>query len=104
MKKSLIAAVLGMLSVPNIGYTQSGQIPTPPAAPRSAASAPANTLIDINSAREAELDTLPGIGSARAAAIVKGRPYKGKNDLLDKGVLPANVYAGIKDRIVARQK
>jgi DNA uptake protein ComE-like DNA-binding protein len=61
-------------------------------------------LIDINSADKATLDARPGIGPARADAIIKGRPYKGKDDLTQKGIIPANVYNGIKDKIIARQK
>jgi competence protein ComEA len=72
-----------------------------PAAP---AMAQAAALLDINSATKAELDALPGIGSARADAIVKGRPYKGKDDLVNKKIIPQNVYDGIKDKIIAKQK
>jgi DNA uptake protein ComE-like DNA-binding protein len=61
-------------------------------------------LIDINSASEADLKALPGIGDVRAKSIVSGRPYKGKDDLVSKKVIPQNVYNNIKDRIVARQK
>jgi competence protein ComEA len=61
-------------------------------------------LIDINSASKDQLDVLPGIGPARADAIIKGRPYNGKDDLLNRNIIPANVYNGIKDRIIARQK
>ena len=59
--------------------------------------------MDINSASEKELATLPGIGEARAKAIVKGRPYKGKNELLDKKIIPENVYNDIKEKIIAKQ-
>ncbi len=61
-------------------------------------------LVDLNSASEDDLRTLPGVGPARAHAIVAGRPYKGKDDLVNKNIVPKNVYDGLKDRIVARQK
>jgi len=61
-------------------------------------------LIDINSASKADLDALPGIGAARSEAIIKGRPYKGKDDLVHKKIIPENVYNGIKDKIIAKQK
>lgn len=78
---------------------------TPMAAPaKPAAATPAAQLLDINSASKAELDALPGIGSARADAIIKGRPYKGKDELTQKKIIPDNVYAGIKDKIIAKQK
>jgi DNA uptake protein ComE-like DNA-binding protein len=59
--------------------------------------------MDINSASEKELATLKGIGEARAAAIVKGRPYKGKDDLVQKKIIPESVYNDIKDQIIAKQ-
>jgi competence protein ComEA len=59
--------------------------------------------MDINSASEKELATLKGIGDVRAKAIVKGRPYKGKDDLVQKKIIPENVYADIKDQIIAKQ-
>ena len=61
-------------------------------------------LIDINSASEKDLASLPGIGEARAKAIIKGRPYKGKDELLAKKIVPANVYKDIQAKIIAKQK
>ena len=61
-------------------------------------------LMDINSASEKELATLKGIGDVRAKAIVKGRPYKGKDELVQKKIIPEKVYADIKDQIIAKQK
>jgi competence protein ComEA len=86
----------------------STSIPTTPApsqiapAPR-ASSTTSSALVDINSASPAELDALPGVGKARAEAIIKNRPYKGKDDLTNRHVVPPNVYNGIKDKIIARQ-
>jgi DNA uptake protein ComE-like DNA-binding protein len=78
---------------------------TKPAAPGATTTAPSQGgLIDINAASKEQLDALPQIGPARAEAITKGRPYRAKNDLLDKGVLPQNAYEAIKDRIIAKQK
>jgi competence protein ComEA len=76
------------------------------ATPSTSAPAPARAAepIDINSATKEQLDALPGIGSARAEAIIKGRPYTGKDDLLRRKIIPENVYSGIKDRIIAHRK
>jgi DNA uptake protein ComE-like DNA-binding protein len=72
--------------------------------PAPARTSSTSALVDINSASEAELDALPGIGKSRATAIIKNRPYSGKDDLLSRHVLPPNVYNGIKDKIIARKK
>lgn len=81
---------------------------TPPKAPTVPEAAKPDTaktaLIDLNSASAAELDVLPGIGGARSAAIIKGRPYKGKDELVSKKILSESVYAGIKDKVIAKQK
>ncbi len=64
----------------------------------------ARALLDLNSATEAQLEALEGIGEKRAKAIVKGRPYRGKDELLQKKIVPQAVYDKIKDRIIAKQK
>lgn len=60
--------------------------------------------LDINTASEDQLKAMKGVGDARAKAIIAGRPYKGKDDLVQKKILPQKVYDGIKDKIVAKQK
>ena len=75
-----------------------------PNKPMPAAKAAAMQLLDINTASEAELSALKGIGDVRAANIIKNRPYKGKDELVQKKIIPAGVYAGIKDKIIAKQQ
>src|SRR3982750_3453597 len=59
----------------------------------SAASEASPGVIDINTATAEELKQIPGIGDAYAAKIIANRPYRAKNELVDKKVLPAGVYA-----------
>jgi competence protein ComEA len=75
---------------------------TKPIKPKPAEPAAAQ-LIDINTASEQELSALKGIGDVRAAAIIQNRPYKGKDELVQKKIIPPAVYAAIKDKIVAKQ-
>ena len=94
--------------------------PTAVAAPAPAKAEPAKAdvkpkaetkieLIDINSADKKALMTLPGIGEAYAAAIMKNRPYSGKDDLMTasnkskKAIIPEKTYDGIKDLIIAKK-
>ena len=101
-----------VLAVPALAQTTSpAKSPSAPAAtaPSAAPSAtaksqPTGELLDINSASPEELDKLPGVGPARAKAIIAHRPYFGKDDLVNKKIIPSNVYAQIKDKIIARQK
>jgi competence protein ComEA len=55
--------------------------------------------ININNASAAELDSLWGIGEARATAIIEGRPYSSVEELVSKAVVPKNVFEKIKDKI-----
>ena len=101
MSQLVVALALSLfIAAPAIAQT-----PAAKTAPAAMAAKPATAAqLDINSATKAELDALPQIGSARADAIIKGRPYKGKDDLINKKIIPQNAYDAIKDKIIAKQK
>lgn len=78
-------------------------IPSVPAVEKKAVTAPEMEMIDINSATEAELKAIPGIGDAYAKKIVSGRPFSNKSQLLSKKIIPKGVYDKIKDMIIVKQ-
>jgi len=60
-------------------------------------------LVDINTASEAELKAVPGIGDSYAAKIIAGRPYAKKDQLKSRNILPGPVYEKTRDLIIAKQ-
>jgi competence protein ComEA len=95
-KLALTVALLGLTST----FALADDAKKAPAKPPAAAAA---KVLDINSASQAELEALPAIGKVKAGKIVAGRPFKGKDDLVSKGILTANEYAKVKDLIIAKQ-
>ena len=116
MKKIITLAAAMLIGVSGAVFAQKQEAPKaatapaakadakPAAVPTAAAAADAKKEpMDINTATEKELASLPKIGEARAKAIVKGRPYNGKDDLINKKVIPQDAYDAIKDLIIAKQ-
>ena len=122
MKRIITLAAVLLIGASGAVFAQKQETPKPAAAPAAAAktdakpaaapaakpaAAPAAEAkkepMDINTASEKELASLPKIGEARAKAIVKGRPYSGKDDLINKKIIPQDAYDAIKDVIIAKQ-
>ena len=114
MKKFITLAAALLIGASGAVFAQKQDAPKPAAAPAAkvapaAAPAPAPAAeakkepMDINTASKKELATLPKIGDARAKAIVKGRPYNGKDDLIIKKIISQDAYDAIKDLIIAKQ-
>ena len=98
---ALSLASLGLFATPG---PRAMPVPLTPDHSASTIVLATEALIDINTASKKQLSALPGIGDARSDAIIKGRPYKGKDELVQKNVIPDSVYQQIKDKIIAKQK
>src|SRR5258706_16469133 len=100
----LLSIVLALLGLAGGSLAADKDAKAPAKAPAAAQKEmPDSEKLDLNTASAKDLDKLPGIGEARAKAIIKGRPYKAKDDLVERKILSKSVYDKIKGRIIARQ-
>jgi competence protein ComEA len=91
-----------LLSAPGPHWRRHSHRKTLPSRSRRRHRAAKKEPLDINSASADELKALKGIGEADAKKIVENRPYKTKDDLVQKKVVPKATYDKIKDQIVAK--
>lgn len=95
----ILAGLLGILTLSaSAALTDPSQKTVP-----SAKHPSADDKIDINAATLEQLMSVPGMTRTWAARIVRFRPYRAKNDLLDRGVVTSEVYNRIKEHIVAHR-
>jgi competence protein ComEA len=98
---AVIAAccAISVTAAPQSNSTQAA----PQASAKTKTTPPPEFRVDINHASAAELAKVPGLTPSWAGRIVRFRPYRTKQDLLDRGVLPSDVYDRIKDYVIAHR-
>ena len=55
--------------------------------------------VDLNTATADELETLPGVGPAKAKAIIEGRPYKSLKDFESRNIVAASTVEKFKGQL-----
>lgn len=56
-------------------------------------------VVNVNEATAKELQTLLGVGAARAELIIQNRPYQSVNELFEKRALPKTVVDANRSRL-----
>ena len=100
----IVAASLMAAPVPQAAAEAKKATPKAADSAKAKVSTAAPKMLDINTASAADLKALPAIGVAYADKIIKGRPYKSKDQLVSKDIIPQSAYDKIKDMIIAKQK
>lgn len=83
--------------------SQGSSASTSRSADRSASRTPAATgKINLNTASQAELESLPGIGPVKARAIIDNRPYHSVEDVMKVKGIKEGTFNEIKDQVTVR--
>ena len=102
--KILIAAVFAFTLIGSSPAVRAADTKDKAATKSETKKAPAKKEpLDINTGSPDEVKALPGIGDAYAKKIAENRPYKRKDELVKKKIIPQATYDKIKDQIIAKQ-
>ena len=92
MIAAFVILVLGCCTAWAADPPPAGSVPTKPAS---------DLRLNLNAASATDFARLPGVATAHARAIVKGRPYRSKEELVTRKILPADLYEEIKANVYA---
>jgi DNA uptake protein ComE-like DNA-binding protein len=101
MRTILVSLLL--VAAPAFAQDKAAAPPAGEAAPAKGKKLKRSQLMDLNTASEDELKTLPGISDEIAKKIIAGRPYKGKDQLLKQNIVDKDEYAKIRPLVIAKQ-
>jgi DNA uptake protein ComE-like DNA-binding protein len=100
---AVLVFALSLVSGMTAAQEPGGTMPEANATQAQMAKAAATDKLDINTATKDQLKALPGIGDAYSQKIIDGRPYRAKNELVQKKIIPQATYDEVKDLIIAKQ-
>ncbi|MGA3080525.1 MAG: helix-hairpin-helix domain-containing protein [Terracidiphilus sp.] len=102
-RKQLTALAVAALGVCLAGTAQYQDRDTRGVPKTSSTAPPPDARLDINHASVEELLKVPGMTRSWAGRIVRFRPYRTKQDLVENGVVTSQVYDRIKDYVIAHR-